>query len=274
MTDPYLPKSARWAPPVAPTLYVNATVGNNNNDGLTPGSGGAFATIPYAVSFIKNNLDAAAGPPTIQLEPGDHWAYGGVSITYAQVGSAQILIRGDDANPSSTRIVCDTGETCLSVREPGTVATITGIKFVAHGNYAKTLYASQGGVIDFGYCEFSGFPVGVHVAGDVGAYINCVGPYTISGSAETHVLANNGTYINYGSFNADIPSALQFTNFVSCSSNSIVASGGVAMTFSGAGVAGTLGRKYHAQLNGIIIRSGADFPGHIPGVALTGAWVL
>jgi hypothetical protein len=50
------PHYQRWAAPGGtPTFHVHPTIGDDNNDGLAAGAGGALATIQAAVNAVQNN---------------------------------------------------------------------------------------------------------------------------------------------------------------------------------------------------------------------------
>jgi hypothetical protein len=84
------------------TYYVR-TDGSNSNNGLTNTSGGAFATIQYAMDIIAG-LDTNTHNVTIQL--GNTGTYTGCLLK-APVGAGTVIINGDTANPSNYTITKD-----------------------------------------------------------------------------------------------------------------------------------------------------------------------
>ncbi len=254
-------------------IYVDSSLGSDSNSGLASGAR-ALATVQAGVN-LAFSFDNNTQTPQINLALGQTYSVGaGVSIVYALTGSAQVLLVGQTgvSNPNVV-ISCNSGGNCFFLREPAT-ATLQGMQFTTTGNGSVAVSVSQFATCDVeGGFSFGNFPLGGHMAiGGAGAQgsLNVLSNYQINSNAPTHITATANSYVNYGSFGVTIPSPLTFTTFLVANTGAFVNSGGVPMTYSGAGLAGTTGKLYSVTLNANLSLSGATFPGNVGGTTGTG----
>ena len=260
---------ARWQKSGA-TFYVDPLNGNDNNDGLATGTG-AFLTIQGAYNVVRSHLDCIGGFPTIQLADGTYSVGSGVNINYSLVGSAQLLIQGNNTTPGNVIVSCSAGGSCFTVRDGGATVTLSGMTLSTAGNGSTLLNVSQNAVCDIcsaGPVNFNAAPLGVHISANTWASVNVLGNYTVNGSASDHILCENNAYINYGSFIVTGASGLAFTTFAGAVNGGVISAGGSAMTFSG--FSGVTGVKYSATMNGVIASNSTVYPGGTAGTTSTG----
>lgn len=264
------PSSQRWHNANV-VLYVNPTTGSDTtNDGLT--STRPFATIQNAITVIHKSIDCMGAPPLIQLADGTHSVGTGVTIDYPLVGSAQLYITGNNAQPDNCIISCLGGNNCFNARDLST-ATLSGMLLTTTGNGSVALSVSQGATLDVGGTgpvNFGAFPLGDHIAVSEWAALNVLTNYTIEGDAATHITATDGGHINYGTFAVTGLTGLAFTTFAEAVTCGVITAGGVPMTF--VGFTSCTGTRYTAQVNGVIESSGTVFPGNSAGTTSSGGY--
>jgi hypothetical protein len=247
------------------TVYVNSSLGNDNNDGQATGSG-ALQTISAAQSLIRQYIDTNGGPPTIKLDASlDYPVSSGLNFTYeGVVGSSQIYLTGD----TGVSITCSAGGTCLSVQDR-CIITVSNLTLKTSGNGSTAIFVRQLAVCDLIGVNFDAFTAGLHVSVSTLATCNFLGNYSITGGTSAHITAATYSYVNYGSFTCTVSGGLTITNFAIATNFGVINNGGVNMTFAGAGAgAGTTGTTYIITNGGIINHSGA-FPGNVAGTAPT-----
>lgn len=261
--DPFI---QRWHQTTGATFHVNVSAGSNANDGLSNAAGGPLATIQEAVSRINQYGD---GQFIISLADGTYSVGAGIIVILTPPqNSNQIQITGNAGTPSSVVITCDAGGNCLNVQD-GAIVTLTGAYLQTTGNGSTGAFSRQKAVVDLINVDFAGFPLGSHMLCTTWSSLNVLGDYNIFGDASVHINCQNNAYINYGSFTVTISTARAFTTFLSTQTSATVNNGGVAMTFAGAGVAGTTGTEYAVQYNSVAL-IGTTLPGDVAGATGTG----
>ena len=117
----------RWRFPAAVTLYVNAILGNDTNDGLASGSGNAFATVQKAWNTAVADFDLARQSLTIQLADGTYTS--GISSNEGLLGAGgytNVVIKGNTASPQN--VLFDTSIATFAVFEFGNGAMCAPIQ--------------------------------------------------------------------------------------------------------------------------------------------------
>ena len=261
----------RWMPGlpshgVTYNVHVDYALGDDANDGLAAGAGGAMKTIAEAAHRIQFLYD---GSFNVQLAPGVHDVGSGLSVNSVSLGHDQFTITGDPLFPSLYDIQCDAGGACLSAQD-GAIVTVSGVRFKTTGSGSTAVHARQGSTVDTGAVVYHNFPGGTHAHATTWASINVLSDYAIHGGGAFHVLCGENAYVNYGSFVVDIPAATAFTTFLRVLNCGVVSNGGVPMTFTGAGAGGaTAGQQYLVANNGVA-QIGTTLPGSTAGSTLTG----
>jgi hypothetical protein len=255
---------ARTAIGVRETLSANRTYyvrtdGSDSNTGLANTSGGAFLTISAAVNATAA-LDCRTYNVTIQVADG---TYTGAIILKRTLGSGTFTIQGNSSTPANVVISTTSSDAVYgdaagpwTIKDMKLQTTTSGYAINA-GRQTNISY----GNIDFGACAVD------HISSSMGAYIQAISNYTISGGCNRHWSANNGTIL-CGGMTITITGTPAFgVAFASSSQGSLVQVWG--NTYSGSAT----GSRYSASLNGIIQTFGAGataLPGNSAGSTATG----
>lgn len=245
----------------ARTYYVR-TDGSDSNDGSANTSGGAFLTIQKAIDTAAG-LDLGIYDVTIYVGTGT-WTAANTLKTL--VGSGQVLIRGINADFSST-VISTTSASCFSGTYVGQYkveymklqTTTSGRCLQATGGGAVLRFAN----IDFGAAAQS------HINSTGGAYVDASNSaYTISAGAQIHIEV-------YDCANAKLNAATVTLTGTPAFSGAFATSGRaasllvVSAVFSGAAT----GSRYSASMNGVVLVNGAGatfLPGNAAGTTATG----
>jgi hypothetical protein len=164
------------------TYYVR-TDGNDANDGETNSTGGAWATLQYAGSFVHRALDLNGFGVTIEVIPGTYNA--GVVIDGPFTGGGPVTFN-TSSYPSAT---------IVNANIPFEAAN--GAKFTLTGGFkpqgvSQNLVATQGGKIHFSGINFGAGGAGVvHIYATRHGYIDALGSYLISAGGSNHVQASH-----------------------------------------------------------------------------------
>jgi len=269
------PLVQRYIPSAATTLYVDGAIGSDSNDGIAPGSGGAFGTIQNALNVARANFDVLGVGLTIDISDltlfsGTYNVGAGVNLNYI-MPLRDVQIVGNPASPADVVVSCSAGGTCFSARDGNSTATLGSMTLSTTGNGSTLLSVSQSAVVDLGDLNdvnFNAAPLGNHLIASTWASINFLAGYEIFGNATNHLVSENNGYINYGSFLVTGVSNLTFGTFAVASNCGVINSGGVAMTFSGFGA--VTGTKYLASMNGVINSNSTNYPGSTAGSTSNG----
>lgn len=251
-------------------LYVSTTGSDAN-----PGSiNSPFLTLQRAWNYIVSNVNANGFGITINVANGTYTA--GITASGMPIGvnaSNSISFIGNIGTPSNVLISTTTGP-CFSAMNNATLV-VNGFRLAASGtatdftNPGYGLSTVLGGSIYFNNLVF-GPCTNAHISSSSGGYISVSqagANYTINGGASEHIVAAggncaivDGTCTLVGS-----PTFLYFVYSSNCSTVDIY-----NMTFPGSG---SVGQKFIALLNGVIVTSGAGssyLPGSVAGTTQTG----
>ena len=243
------------------TYYVNASTGDDTNDGLT--SGAAFETIDRALGVVLE-LDLAGHDVTIQLAAG---SYAPFSLSERFTGAGMVTIVGDEAVPTN----CDIsgGAQLVSVTH-GAMLSIAGLH--VHGSSGNGVFVASGGQLYVsGNCDFGDAANAVLLCQGAGAYLSVEAHCSISGSAKYLLRALHQGHIS------TVNRTLTFDGAQDYSSATTEAGylGYIyAPNTSFAGDAASVtGKRYNASVNGAFFTGGGGasfFPGDAAGTATTG----
>lgn len=244
------------------TYYVRAD-GSDSNDGLTNSAGGAFLTIPKAITeFLK--LDTSIYNVTIKVGSGTYTAPINISDW---VGSGELSVEGDTTTPSNV-VISTTSASAIMVNATLTKKlTIKGFRLqtTTSGN---CLIIAQPAQVEMSDVEFHTC-AGHHIVLSGPCNLTAVGNYAITGSpALSHVELSIGA---------------KFT----CESKTVTLTGtpnwplafcyawrlGIGL-FSGTTYSGAAtGQRYSAITNAVIDTGGGGanhLPGDVAGTTATG----
>lgn len=232
------------------TLYVR-TDGNNNNDGLTNTSGGAFATIQHAFNII-NATDLRHYNVTVKL--GNTGNFAGATLNGPFLGSGTVALEGDVSNPANTTVT-----STIAVNNGGRltvrhfrITTVSGGGLLSALNSVLTI----GSGINFGSVSTA------HMhARDGGVIFTDYGNvnYTISGSATQHIQIDTSGVVNMrnGTVTLTGTPAWSFAFVVMTTASALYMD---AITFNG----GATGSRYYVSQNSVCVTGGGGasyFPG-------------
>jgi hypothetical protein len=256
---------ARTILTAARTYYV-ATTGNDSNDGLT--SGTAFLTIQHA-DDVASALDNGGNNITIQVANGTYALGTSKIILKSFVGSGTIIIQGNTTTPSNVLITNTSGGVGFSASSVSGTYQIQGFKFSGSSSSIAIQAVGAPSTIYYKNIEF-GAGYSWHIDAEVGAFIQCIGNYTISGSVTyNHALASfNGTIYIYPSGVITLSGTPNWgTAFVHSDRTGVMLVYGI--TFSGSAT----GKKALAETNGVVETLGGKdtyLPGSVAGTTATG----
>lgn len=237
------------------TTYYARTDGNDSNTGLVDSAGGGFLTIAKAMS-VAGALDCGAFQLTIQIDAGT-WTtpivlprtLGALSPILTGVGSTTII------STTSASCVTSNGATPWVVQNMKLQTTTAGIG----------LNVTNGGSITFSGIEFGAIAnYGIFVG--TGS-VTASGAYTITGSAQYHIIANGSTVFINGVATLTGTPAFSGAYALANRVGAIVYGGGSQPTGAATGV------RYSATLNGVIDTAGGGatyLPGGTVGSTATG----
>lgn len=256
------------------TLWV-APAGGGGSDTLNDGfsSSRPFATMAGAYNWLRQHVDCCTFFPTLRCTaPGE---YGTFFASYPLVGSAQMLIQGDDSSfaaASGYTFTAASGGNCIGNRDLATI-TVRGVKLQTTGNGAVALSSSNECNLDIAIIVFGNFPLGLFMSAGTHADINILDSLDFTGGAATAVAVDSGGVVQMTSFTHQIAAASFTTCFCLATSGGVV-NGGCA--FSGAGAAaGSTGQKYITATAGGIngVNGGWIIPGSVAGTVTSPGWI-
>lgn len=243
------------------TYYVRtstaASPGSDSNTGLANTAGGAFLTIQKAINTALRSIDAAGQTTQITVTGTSTEnlviAGPGVGIFTA------LIIVGDTTTPANCTIAPASG-VCWDI-SGNALVSVSGFKMVgAAGFQCKFGAQVYVGVVEFGAMSAGGS----YIFADSHAFVYLSGNQTWSGSAGSFLHLPGIATCYALSITITIGSALAFSNYcVGMASGSNVYLANV--TFAGAGVAGTTGRRWVSHYNGTFLDLGSQASTFLPG---------
>ncbi|MGH6821951.1 MAG: hypothetical protein ACREC4_00415 [Methylocella sp.] len=255
--------------PAPRTYYVNASTGNDANDGLTAGT--AFATVSKA-ALISGTFNLNGFILSIIVADGAYaQAYFGPTN-----GSGNIEVIGNSATPANC-VITNSGGSAIIVASGGMV-NFTGFTFVSTGSSAVDggagIWASGSATVNITNCRF-GACKGAYIASSFGGFVTINGAFNIAGSLDgsasiwpgAAVFALSGTIRT----NPATPPALTISSPVTGSYFAYASSPSTEnLHFASITNPGNFtGQKYLVTLNAIINTTTGDvnyLPGTIAGV--------
>ena len=235
------------------TYFVNASTGNDSNNGLSAGS--PFLTIGAAVNAVAA-LEIAPFTVTINVAAGTYTS----TVTLPAV-TGSVTITGSTSSPS-TRVINVSGNPCIRALDPNRNWTVEGFRLI---NNDRAIDANPG-FVAIGDIEFnvSFIPImarnGGVVDGAVRSFTVLSQPISFTQATQGTLLMRNSTITLNSTFSYSAGfiaiDSLSYAEFISAS-------------FSGSAA----GRRYIVSTNSVINTSGGGanfFPGNSAGVSSTG----
>lgn len=247
----------------APRTYYVRTDGNDNNNGLSNSSSGAFLTLQKALTLI-GNLDLGTHDITIQVGPG---TYNASSVGGATVGSGRVAIVGNTSNPSS--VVFTSSGIVLSFSRG--LYRVSGVTLSSTG--ASLINSLIGADVEVGNVRFGGTGTfGSHMNAD-GGLIRTIASYEIFGGAWFHARATAG-----GILRSEIAITVTLTGVPAFTGAFIRGQNlGQAVYYQATFVGTATGPRYDAAANGVVTSNGGGanyYPGNTAGTVSTGGQYL
>jgi hypothetical protein len=248
----------RWKLAAAPlTVYTDFDRGDDANDGLAPGPGGAMRTVQGALGRVLDEFDfhgtAATKPLTIRMADetndtaGVHFSAHG--FVGAQGGAAVVVQGGAHSTLSKV------GGSAFQVYF-GTVIQLRNVRLESD---QSCLDASHGATVYFGDVTFG--PGGVaHVQAFSGARVEAMGPWTVDGDARYGVVVGDGATFQ-SAFAPSFARDVKFDAFVLAARSGSASFTAPTIPLGGRTVHG---QRYLAVQNGTIFTGNTD-PNFLPG---------
>lgn len=248
---------------VGPTIYVR-TDGNDANDGSANDSAHAFATIRAAHAFGIRSYFLVGQTLTIQMgNAGTYAAPGGMNCA-----SADVVVRGDPANPASYVIsgspanpaegMISTANGSLTLNGVALANTTAGVASVAAGGLGSVA------VTNVRFSTTAGVPtlLGASTGGRINIQAGCV----IGGNADNMLSVTTGGSIAITS-NVTVDAGLTFS--IVALANTL---GQIYATGSFSFIGSVVGQRYLSTNNSVINVGGSStfFPGSTSGVTSNG----
>lgn len=244
------------------TYYVDPTDGDDANDGLSAGAGGAFATVGKALG-VAAGLDFSGFAVTVQLADDTYAENVTVPVTVGQADVGKLIIEGNTTTPSN--VLFDLSSGTGFYLGMGARATIRGLKVENSGG--RAIYAALAGAyarlsdIEFGACSSA------QVVAEAGGHVEFVGDCTVSGDAPNFLYCLTSGRVEGFGHTITVSGTPDFSGAFADANQ--LGSIRTTLTFSGAAT----GQRYSATLNGIVQTFGGGasyFPGDSAGSTATG----
>jgi hypothetical protein len=246
------------------TYYVR-TDGSNSNNGLANTSSGAWLTLQKAMDVVAGSIDLAGFNVTVNVADG---TYTGALAIKPWLGGGTVSFIGNTVTPANC-IISTTSADAINHSLgalPGKV-TIKGFKLrTTTSGYGMNFI--QAGAFDVQNMDF-GAVASAHMLVKLGALINFIGNYTITGSAAYHMIVGPaGQIVALSGVAVTLTGTPAFGGYFAYVTNagSIYAAG---FSYSGSAT----GTRYLAEKNGVFDGTGAVatfFPGNSAGSVTTG----
>lgn len=251
-------------------LYVNASTGNDGNNGLTPTT--AFATPQAAWNYIMARLDIGAQSVTVNLADG---TYPGFGCAGAPVGqeSWQVVFTGDAVNPTAV-VISGLNQGAITVSS-GAIIVFKNMRLQSSGSGFTAgigLYVTTGGIVQFENIDFAACS-DTHLSVQNGEVAAQGLPYTISGNAPYHINCAFAGSLDLAGVQVTLYNSPNWTGaFINMEVNAVTNLGGAV--FNGPAV----GKRYQLSTNAVLMLNGADpdtfLPGNAAGTVTTGAQIV
>lgn len=253
------------------TIFVAATGGSNNNNGL--GSGTPFADMNFAYSFASQNLDLNGFVLTISVAAG---TYGQSTFAGPIIGATSpnsVLLTGDVVTPTNVAAGSSSASGTFWASE-GALMTISGFSLSNTGAGSALLTTNGGTHVQIQQMNFASVGGLNHITATRSSLIDIVGSYSISGDAGCHWIATSGGEIETvgGSITITGTGTRGWSSGFACVQypSQIVINSSPVPSFVGT----FTGPRYNGSLNGIINTGGQGvnyFPGNSAGAVSSGA---
>jgi hypothetical protein len=242
------------------TYYVR-TDGSDSNTGLVDSAVGAFLTVNAAINATAA-LDCKTFNVTIQIRDG---TYTTPIVLKRVLGSGTFTIQGNSSTPANVLISTTSADAVAGDSAGSWIIKDMKLQTATSG-YAISV--NRATVVDYGNIDFGAVASGWdHIASSMGAYVQANSNYAITGAANRHWNANNGTIL-CGGRTITITGTPAFSVAFAASTH-----GSLVQVWSNTYSGSATGVRYSATLNGVIQTFGGGasaLPGNSAGTTATG----
>lgn len=251
-------------------LYVR-TDGNDGNNGSANNAANAFKTIKAAINYGISRF--TFGGFSLKIQLGNAGTYAAIGDIPTGIGS--LIIAGDPANPSNFIIggAAPVGAQAYVTVSGGSVL-LTGVQITNQSTTMPSVLSRYGSSFSLTNVVFaSSVVIPYHVVSSSGGSI-IIGECSITGDAGMCLYAQAGSIVLGGNIN--VPSARSMTvawGVASSCGTIIWGAAGIGFTGPGGSGGASTGKRYDANLNGVINTGGIGafaFPGNVNGTSPTG----
>lgn len=240
------------------TFYVNASTGNDLNNGLTAGT--AFQNIQTVLDYVRDDWDLGGYTVTITVADG---TYTENLSMWPVVGYGSVEIIGNQATPASVQL---NGSITVEGASSGDYI-LRGLR--VDNLTGNGLRVAQHGKLSISDVHF-GTVLGSHIEMINNSVLFIIGNYGIIGNGEFHFEIDANCAVEASGITVDILNNLTFTGVFAICRNGII-----RMTNITYNLVGTVtGQRYSVVQNGVIATTpNGDpnyFPGTIAGTTATG----
>jgi hypothetical protein len=243
------------------TYYVR-TDGNDGNDGLSNSPGGAFLTLQKAFDAVAA-VDLSTQSAIIQLGAGTYTS--GISVNKSWVGGNLVTLKGDSTTPSNVE-VATSGHAFVFSSPLACRFIFDGLKLTTSSGDGIRIDASV--AVDYKNMDYGAIAGSAMHVLFPGAYLRCVGNYSISGDCQRHWNMEYNSFLRCTGYTITLTGTPNFSvAFADADLNAGMNIGG--NTFTGSGT----GKRYEVTLNSSMNVSGGGatyLPGNASGTTATG----
>ena len=246
--------------------YYVRTDGNDENDGLSDSTEGAFLTVQRAID-VASSLDL--GPYDCRILIANGTYVGQIEGRSFSNSGGKIIIEGDTSSPSNIKLQSNSG-TLLTLDGVCGVYAIQGVETQTSSS-GHHFAVGRNSNLQFGSLVFGATATNyAHIHSFFYGIVNGESDYSISGGAYAHCLAIGSGAINIAGKTLTISSPVTFSyNFVSAERIGYIEANSCTFTNPG----NVSGGRYQAFLNGAIYTNGGGatyFPGTVAGTTSSG----
>lgn len=240
------------------TYFVDAGAGNDTNDGLT--SGTAFATIQHAID-VCSAIDGNGHTLTIQLADGTY--SGNLAFERPLAGGERLKIQGNAVSPQNTVITAAVGAT--TTWKGHVKAELRDVQLENSGS-TTLIDLSEKADLYIGNIIFKDATSSAQIALQDNSLLTVVADYSVSGSAQKHILAKSNAVFKMSSQTITVSGGPNFSvAFAEFDTGASYVQNG--SSWSGAAT----GKRYDITMNATCKSDGvAHFPGDIAGTTSAG----
>lgn len=265
------PTPGRWRPTTNTAVFVDKALGDDANDGLAAGAGGAWQNMQKGIDVLINIVDLHGLTYTANVAAGNYsenlWL-GNYMGSRSSFGFGQVLFKATDATCANTKINPTSGVGIFATGG-NPPYTFDGFQFESPGNVVNSVEMDSGGFVALKAACF-GDTLGTHLQAIFsGSRIAMVAStFRVVGSGLFFMDAQHGGNIYFqGGSNITLVGTPTFTIWARSKNGADILTSG--LTYTGSANAAT--QRYSVENNGNIdTEDNTSFPGGVSGKVYSG----